>query len=90
MSHAYSENPVNMFQKAEAAPEGGLVTPSTTWWMRCFDATGGRLQRQDSLIGWVFDGYLMEDPFPSFSSLSKLIISRSFPVGRLLVAEKLL
>jgi hypothetical protein len=38
----------------------------------------------------LFDGYLMEDPFPSFSSLSKLIISRSFPVGRLLVAEKLL
>jgi hypothetical protein len=59
MSHAYSENPVNMFQKAEAAPEGGLVTLSTAWWMRCFDATGGRLQRQDSLIGWVFDGYLM-------------------------------
>ena len=59
MSHAYSENPVNMFQKAEAAPEGGLVTLSTAWWIRCFDATGGRLQRQDSLIGWVFDGYLM-------------------------------
>gem|GEM_PF-5461183 len=41
MSHAYSENPANMLQKAEAAPEGGLVTLSTAWWMRCWEPTIG-------------------------------------------------
>lgn len=59
MSHAYSEDIMFVFQKAEDALKDGFVTLSTTWWMRCCDATVGRYERQDSLIGWVFDGYLM-------------------------------
>ena len=28
-------------ENAEAAPKGGLVTPSTTWWMRWLERTTG-------------------------------------------------
>ena len=42
MSHAYTEDPMTVFQKAEAAPKDGLVTLSTTWWMRCPEPNVGQ------------------------------------------------
>ena len=46
-------------ENAEAAPKSGLVTPSTTWWMRC--ETGSIWQRGvKDLIAWIVDGHFMK------------------------------